>query len=48
MFDPQRRAATPELQAAVKSLISFLEDREADLALRKRARTDAERRLSLP
>jgi hypothetical protein len=42
-FDPQRRAATPELQAIIKSLIGFLEDREAVLALRKRARRDIDR-----
>jgi hypothetical protein len=44
MFDPLRRAATPELKAAIKSLIAFLEQREADLAIRHRARKDADRR----
>jgi hypothetical protein len=43
MFDPQRRAATPELKAAIKSLIAYLEQREADLKLRKRARREADR-----
>lgn len=40
MFDPQRRAATPELRAAIKSLTRFLERCEADLARRQRARAD--------
>jgi hypothetical protein len=44
MFDPQRRGATPELKAAVKSLIPYLERREADLKLRERARREADRR----
>ena len=44
MFDPQRRAASAELRAAIKSLTAFLEDREADLRLRKRARKEADRR----
>jgi hypothetical protein len=44
MFDPQRRAATPELQAVIKSLIAFLEQREADLALRQRQRKELDRR----
>ena len=42
-FDPQRRAATPELKAIIKSLIAFLEQREAALRLRKRARREADR-----
>jgi hypothetical protein len=44
MFDPKRRAASPELKACIKSLIAFLERREADLGLRKRARREADRR----
>jgi hypothetical protein len=43
-FDPQRRAATPELKAIIKSLIAFLEQREAALWLRKRARRVIDRR----
>jgi hypothetical protein len=43
-FDPQRRAATPELQADIRSLITFLERHEADLALRKRVRKETDRR----
>jgi hypothetical protein len=44
MFDPQRRAASAELRATVASLTAFLEQREADLKLRKRARREADRR----
>jgi hypothetical protein len=44
MFDPQRRAAGVELQAAVASLIAFLEQSEADLGLRQRARKEKDRR----
>ena len=44
IFDPQRQAATPELRAALKSLIAFLERREADLGLRQRARKAADRK----
>lgn len=43
MFDPQRRAATPELQAAIKSLIGYLEQREDALSIRQRARKEADR-----
>jgi hypothetical protein len=43
-FDPQRRAATPELQAVIKSLITSIEHHEADLAPRKRARRETDRR----
>ena len=43
-FDPQRRAATPELQAVVKSLIASIEQHEADLAPRLRARREIDRR----
>jgi hypothetical protein len=38
-FDPQRRAATPELKAAIKSLSTFLEHSEAALGLRERRRS---------
>ena len=44
MFDPQRRAASGELKAAVTALGAFLERHEADLGLRKRARRDADRK----
>jgi hypothetical protein len=44
MFDPQRRAASGELRAALKCLIAFLELREAGLGLRKRARREADRK----
>jgi hypothetical protein len=44
MFDPQRRAGSEELRAAVKSLIVFLERLEANLGLRQRARKEADRR----
>jgi hypothetical protein len=44
MFDPQRRAASGELRAAVRSLIAYLELREAGLGLRKRARKEADRK----
>jgi hypothetical protein len=44
MFDPQRRAASAELRAAIASLSIFLEGREAALSLRKRARKEADRR----
>src|ERR1700761_2740121 len=44
MFDPHRRAASAELRAATKALTAFLEGREADLTLRKRARKEADRR----
>ncbi|MEP0321833.1 hypothetical protein [Bauldia litoralis] len=37
-FDPHRRAASPELKAAVRALASFLEQREG----RKRCRTERE------
>jgi hypothetical protein len=43
MWDPQPRAGSAELRAAIKSLTAFLEDREADLRLRKRARKEADR-----
>jgi hypothetical protein len=43
-FDPQRRAATLELQAIIKSLSRFLEDREAALAIRRRSRRDIDQR----
>lgn len=43
MFDPQRRAGSGELRAGVKALVEFLERREADLGLRKRARKEADR-----
>src|SRR5271168_622205 len=42
-FDPQRRAATPLLKAAINSLIADLEQREDDLSLRKRARRELDR-----
>jgi hypothetical protein len=42
-FDAQRRAESVELQTAVKFLIAFLEQREAELELRKRARRDVDR-----
>jgi len=44
MFDPQRRAASAELRATVASLAADLEQREADICLRKRARRDADRK----
>jgi hypothetical protein len=44
MFDPQRRAASGELGAAIRSLTAFLELREAGLGLRKRARREDDRR----
>lgn len=44
MFDPQRRAATPELRSAIKVLIAFLELREAELGFRQRGRKDADRK----
>jgi hypothetical protein len=44
MFDPERRAASRELRAAVKCLTAFLELREAGLGLRKRARKEADRK----
>ena len=44
MFDPQRRAASGELRASIKSLIAFLEHNEADLGLRKRVRKEADRK----
>lgn len=43
MFNPQRRAASPALKAAVRSLIARLEKREADLKLRQRARKEEDR-----
>jgi hypothetical protein len=44
MFDPQRRAESGELRAALKCLIAFLELREAGLGVRKRARREADRK----
>lgn len=44
MFDPQRRAASGELRAAIKSLIAVLEQHEADLGLRRRVRKEADRK----
>src|SRR5205823_6310596 len=38
-FDPQRRAATAELKAALKTLCKFLEQREAELGERRRSRS---------
>lgn len=38
-FDPQRRAASPELKVAIKRLCTFLEQREAALGLRQRRRS---------
>ena len=43
-FDPQRRAATPELQAVITSLIASLEQHEDALAPRLRARREIDRR----
>lgn len=43
LFDPQSRAATLDLKAAVRALAAHLETRERDLGLRKRARTDRDR-----
>jgi hypothetical protein len=37
-FDPQRRARSRELGAAIKSLADFLEERERELGVRQRAR----------
>jgi hypothetical protein len=42
-FDPQRRARSRQLRAAIKALADFLEVRERALGLRKRARKDADR-----
>jgi len=42
MFDPQRRAASGELRAAINCLTAFLELRQAGLGLRKRARREAD------
>jgi hypothetical protein len=44
MFDPQRRAASKELQSAVASLAAYLEQHEAALGLRKKARKDTDRK----
>jgi hypothetical protein len=44
IFDPQRRAASLELRAAIKTLIAFLELREAGLGLRKRGRKEGDRK----
>jgi hypothetical protein len=38
-FDPQRRAASPDLRAALKTLYVFLEQQEAALGLRQRRRS---------
>jgi hypothetical protein len=38
-FDPQRRAASPELRASIKAFCRLLEGREAALGLRKRRRS---------
>lgn len=43
-FDPHRRAKSPELKAALADLGTFLERREADLKLRRRARREVDRR----
>jgi hypothetical protein len=41
-FDPQRRARSSELRAAIKALAAFLEQREEELRPRKRARKAAD------
>src|SRR5438105_1585081 len=38
-FDPQRRAASPELKAAIKQLCRYLQQREATLGVRQRSRS---------
>ena len=41
-FDPQRRAGSEELRAAIKSLVDVLERGETELGFRKRARKKAD------
>ena len=46
-FDPQRRAADPDLKAALKLFTAHLEKQESFLGTRKRARTERDRRAFL-
>jgi len=43
-FDPQRRAARPDLKAAIKTFARHLESEEGRLEIRSRARRDLDRR----
>src|SRR4051812_49135105 len=46
-FDPQRRAASPDLKAAIRALGAFLEASESALGRRQRARADVAQRAFL-